>query len=133
MKLSSDNGTLDLAQSTLEQQKIEKAKAARKLLAARENRIIINPDELIDIETNYKINIALYARKTENVLGKRSYSRLNKKQKNDPCIRFSVSDDAQRYFLQKGGPEKDLYGLDLDGDGFACNWNPEPFKKIKVP
>ena len=70
MKLSSDNGTLDLAQSTLEQQKIEKAKAARKLLAARENRIIINPDELMDIETNYKVNIALYARKTENVLGK---------------------------------------------------------------
>jgi len=131
--LSSDNGTLDLAQSTFEQQKIDKEKAAKNLLEAREKRVVINPDDLVEVEIFPDVNIAIYARTTKNVFGKKSYLRLNKKEKGvNPCVRFNVADDAQRYFLQKGGPEKDLFGLDLDGDGFACDWNPEPFRKIKI-
>ena len=133
ISLSSDDGTLDLSQSTFEEQKIAKEEASQKLLEARGNRIVIKPDELKDIKIDPKVNIAIYARTTKNVLGKRAYTRLGKKVNGvNPCVRFSVKDDAQRYFLQKGGPEKDLFGLDIDGDGFACNWDPEPFKKINV-
>jgi hypothetical protein len=29
--------------------------------------------------------------------------------------------------LARGGPDKDPRGLDPDGDGFACGWDPAPF------
>ena len=35
---------------------------------------------------------------------------------------------AQEAFLKAGGPERDRYGLDPDGDGFACRWDPTPFR-----
>ncbi len=131
--LSSDNGRLDLAEFTFEQQQIEKKEAAGKLADARENRVVVNPDELQEIEIDLETNIAVYARTTENVRGKKSYNRLKRKKNGlDPCMRFIVKDDAQRYFLARGGPKKDLFGLDPDGDGFACDWDPEPFTKVTV-
>jgi hypothetical protein len=30
--------------------------------------------------------------------------------------------------LSNGGPERDRLGLDPDGDGFACYWDPTPFR-----
>jgi hypothetical protein len=30
--------------------------------------------------------------------------------------------------LANGGPERDKEGLDPDGDGFACGWDPRPFR-----
>ena len=38
------------------------------------------------------------------------------------------ADQAQSAFLDSGGPEKDRKGLDPDGDGFACGWDPTPFR-----
>ena len=35
---------------------------------------------------------------------------------------------AQIDFLAKGGPERDRLGVDPDGDGYACAWNPAPFR-----
>ena len=37
-------------------------------------------------------------------------------------------DQAQQDFLAKGGPERDRMGVDPDGDGFACAWDPRPFR-----
>ncbi len=28
-----------------------------------------------------------------------------------------------------GGPERDQFGIDPDGDGYACRWDPSPFRK----
>ena len=28
-----------------------------------------------------------------------------------------------------GGPERDQFGIDPDGDGYACSWDPSPFRK----
>jgi hypothetical protein len=40
------------------------------------------------------------------------------------------SDDlAQEAFLSEGGPERDRLGVDPDGDGFACRWDPTPFRR----
>ena len=30
-----------------------------------------------------------------------------------------------------GGPERDSEGLDPDGDGFACGWDPAPFRRSR--
>nr|WP_239113591.1 hypothetical protein [Shimia biformata] len=77
-------------------------------------------------------NVVAYALETQNPVGTRIYSRitLNAKsryQKN--CAKFPSADQAQMAFLSKGGPQIDRLGLDPDGDGFACAWNPAPFRK----
>jgi hypothetical protein len=131
--LSSDNGQLDLSQFSFEQQKMESDKAANSLIAVREKRIILDAEENKDFKIKSKINIAIYARKTNNIIGKRIHNRLKtKKEYFRKCSHFSTSDDAQRYFLSNGGPKKDYMGLDPDGDGFACKWDPIPFRKINI-
>jgi hypothetical protein len=47
------------------------------------------------------------------------------------CAKYASADLAQMEFLKKGGPEKDRLGLDPDGDGFACTWDPAPFREAK--
>ena len=42
------------------------------------------------------------------------------------CGRFRDADAAQRAFLAGGGPARDRYGIDPDGDGFACTGIPRP-------
>ena len=44
------------------------------------------------------------------------------------CADYRTPDEAQRDFLTRGGPERDSRGLDPDGDGFACGWDPAPFR-----
>lgn len=130
-RLASDNGQLDLSQSTLEQQNIEKAQAKRALMEAREKRIVILSDLEQDLSLNSEINVAVYARQTTNLIGERIFNRLKvKNKKTNPCLRFNSADDAQRFFLSKNGPIKDFWNLDQDGDGFACSWNPEQYRKI---
>jgi len=45
------------------------------------------------------------------------------------CSRYRSPDIAQAAFLNAGGPASDPQGLDPDGDGFVCGWNPEPFRR----
>ena len=45
------------------------------------------------------------------------------------CDKYPSSDMAQIAFLERGGPKRDTLGLDPDGDGFACYWDPAPFRK----
>jgi hypothetical protein len=44
------------------------------------------------------------------------------------CGRYPSPDRAQEAFLDAGGPDRDRLGLDPDGDGFACSWDPRPFR-----
>lgn len=77
-------------------------------------------------------NIVSYALNTSNVVGQHVYKRLiasaAREQRN--CARYASPDQAQADFLAKGGPEKDRLGIDPDGDGFACAWDPAPFRKV---
>ena len=131
--LASDNGQLDLSQSTPEQQNVEKAQAKAALIEARGKRIVISSESEENISQNSEINVAVYARQTTNIIGDRMFNRLKvKSKKTDPCLRFKSADDAQRFFLSKNGPIKDFWNLDQDGDGFACSWNPEQYRKILV-
>ena len=35
---------------------------------------------------------------------------------------------AQAAFIARGGPAVDPLGLDPDGDGFVCGWDPAPYR-----
>jgi len=77
-------------------------------------------------------NIVEYAINAPNVKGQEWYSRSllsgqGRFQRN--CAGYASPDEAQRDFLARGGPERDRRGIDPDGDGFACGWDPAPFKR----
>ncbi|MDO5606244.1 MAG: hypothetical protein Q4G25_13885 [Paracoccus sp. (in: a-proteobacteria)] len=44
------------------------------------------------------------------------------------CARFPNAAAAQLMFLSAGGPGADPYGMDPDGDGFVCGWDPAPYR-----
>ncbi|MCF6316992.1 MAG: hypothetical protein L3J30_12085 [Marinosulfonomonas sp.] len=48
------------------------------------------------------------------------------------CLKYPSPDLAQADFLKNGGPQRDRSGLDPDGDGFACSWDPQPFRNAKT-
>ncbi|WP_108815305.1 hypothetical protein [Loktanella sp. Alg231-35] len=95
--------------------------------AAREQ---VNPTAVPERPANTGPNIVEYALNAPNVKGQEWYSRSifsgqGRFQRN--CATYLTPDDAQRDFLARGGPERDRRGLDPDGDGFACGWDPAPF------
>ena len=96
--------------------------------AAREQ---IQPTALPTRPSNTGPNIVAYALNAPNKKGQEWYSRSllsgqGRFQRN--CAGYNTPDDAQRDFLARGGPERDPRGIDPDGDGFACGWDPEPFR-----
>ncbi|MEW2913689.1 hypothetical protein [Leisingera sp. JC11] len=76
-------------------------------------------------------NIVKYALSTSNPKGVRLYTRagINLKARSARnCAEFASPDQAQVAFLKSGGPERDRKALDPDGDGFACGWDPAPYR-----
>ena len=78
-------------------------------------------------------NIVEYALNAPNNKGQEWYSRSifatqARFQRN--CVKYTSPDAAQRDFLANGGPNRDRRGLDPDGDGFACGWDPAPFLSV---
>jgi len=77
-------------------------------------------------------NIVAYALNTKHPVGTQIYRRVGVNQEARfarNCAKYASPDKAQIEFLEKGGPERDRLGLDPDGDGFACAWNPAPFRR----
>lgn len=78
-------------------------------------------------------NIVEYALNAPNTKGQEWYSRSifsGKGRFERNCVKYASPDAAQRDFLANGGPERDRKGIDPDGDGFACGWDPAPFKRV---
>ena len=44
------------------------------------------------------------------------------------CSGYASSEIAQRAFIAAGGPILDPKGMDPDGDGFVCGWDPRPLR-----
>ncbi len=106
---------------------------AERLRAQREAYQVIQPTALPTRSGSEAPNIVEYAISTRNAVGQKIYRRNtifagDKYVKN--CARYASSDLAQEDFLRSGGPERDKQGLDPDGDGFACSWDPTPFRRI---
>ncbi|MEL7149972.1 MAG: hypothetical protein AAGK71_04525 [Pseudomonadota bacterium] len=79
-------------------------------------------------------NIVSFALSTNNAVGQSVYDRsgrFNEDRYRRACADFGSSDQAQAAFLAAGGPERDRRGLDPDGDGFACFWDPSPFRAAR--
>jgi hypothetical protein len=96
----------------------------------RAQYVVVQPGALPTRPGDTGPNIVEYALATTHAPGtqlhKRSSFRVS-----DPaatCAKYGSPDIAQEAFLAKGGPEKDRLGLDPDGDGFACSWDPRPFR-----
>ncbi|MCV2891549.1 hypothetical protein [Lentibacter sp. XHP0401] len=80
-------------------------------------------------------NIVEYALSTSRPRGQGVYRRvgLNLQAKyTRNCAKYPSPDLAQSEFLERGGPERDRLGLDPDGDGYACTWDPAPFRVAKT-
>lgn len=75
-------------------------------------------------------NIVEFAISTTHPVGTQMYKRSSLRLTNpdSACAKFPSPDLAQEAFLAAGGPNRDRRGLDPDGDGFACAWDPTPFR-----
>ncbi|KZY38518.1 hypothetical protein A3731_40145 [Roseovarius sp. HI0049] len=97
----------------------------------REQYQVIQPTALPSRSGNTGPNIVEYALATKHPVGSKVYNRigLNKQARYERnCAKYSSADRAQIDFLANGGPNRDRMGLDPDGDGYACGWNPAPFR-----
>ena len=77
-----------------------------------------------------------FALSVYNEKGQALYSRskfLANARYNRNCRKYATADQAQAAFLARGGPERDPMGIDPDGDGFACTWDPAPYRKALDP
>ncbi|WP_170573253.1 hypothetical protein [Ruegeria atlantica] len=97
----------------------------------RQTYEVVAPTAVPARGTNGQPNIVQYALNTSNPVGTQLYSRAGfnlqaKAQRN--CARFPSPDQAQIEFLANGGPQRDRKGLDPDGDGYACGWDPSLFR-----
>lgn len=76
-------------------------------------------------------SVVAYALETNHPVGQPIYTRndASTERSQRACARYASDDLAQAAFLAAGGPQSDSRGLDPDGDGYACGWNPEPFRR----
>jgi hypothetical protein len=76
-------------------------------------------------------NIVQYALATSHPRGTKMHSRagINLRARSARnCAGFSSPELAQVAFLEAGGPQRDRQALDPDGDGYACGWDPSPYR-----
>jgi len=102
------------------------------LKAQKEKFKVIEPTALPS-RTGKTTSVVEYALTTKNKVGEKLYSRLNplgKSLSKRACLNYRLPDDAQAAFLEAGGPKTDRKNLDPDGDGFACDWSPEVYRKL---
>ena len=73
-----------------------------------------------------------FALQTSHPVGQKVYRRsvFSASTAAKACAGFSSVELAQDAFLKAGGPQKDKLGVDPDGDGYACGWNPAKFRGL---
>ncbi len=129
--LKTSDGVLDLSQFSQEQQKVERERAAKRREELKAGRVILedNDKEKIKLQS---VNLAVFARGVSNKLGEKIYYRnFTSSDAGSGCKKFSDKNAAQIFFLKNGGPKNDFHNIDVDGDGFACKWDPEIYRKIE--
>lgn len=105
---------------------------AARIAANREQYEVIEPTAVPTRPGSAQPNIVSYALATSHPRGTRLYSRtgINMQQRAERvCAGYPSPDQAQIDFLDRGGPERDRLGVDPDGDGYACSWDPAPFRQ----
>jgi len=105
-----------------------------RLAAQRQQYKVIAPTALPPRPGSTGPNIVNFALSTTNRVGQSIYRRASlfaESRYNRNCGKYASPDLAQEAFLRAGGPQKDRMGLDPDGDGFACSWDPQPFRSAR--
>ena len=102
---------------------------AAKLAALKQDYQVVQPSDVVVPTQKGGVNLAAYAISQKHAIGTRVFRRFNVGLSN--CARYrNDPDGAQRAFLEAGGPERDRRRLDPDGDGFACDWNPDTYRRL---
>jgi hypothetical protein len=96
----------------------------------RAEYVVVQPKDLPQRPGDTGPNIVEFALATKHAPGVQMYKRsgIGIRDANSACAKYASSDQAQQDFLAKGGPDRDRMGVDPDGDGFACAWDPRPFR-----
>ena len=103
-----------------------------RIAANRAQYEVVQPEALPSRSEASQPNIVAYALRTRHPRGQQvhsrsGFSRAAKTVRN--CAAYPSPDQAQIDFLAGGGPERDRKALDPDGDGYACDWDPTPFRR----
>lgn len=96
----------------------------------RSEYVVVQPKDLPVRPGDTGPNIVEFALATKHAPGVQMYKRsgMSIRSADSSCAKYSSPDQAQQDFLAKGGPDRDRMGIDPDGDGFACSWDPRPFR-----
>jgi len=105
---------------------------AARIAANRSQYEVIQPTALPTRSGAGQPNVVQYALQTSHPRGTQVYRRVSlasaaRTQRN--CAQYPSADEAQIDFLAFGGPDRDRKALDPDGDGYACGWDPAPFRR----
>lgn len=94
---------------------------------------VVQPTAVPERPADSGPNIVAFALSTTHAPGTPVYRRSGLRVGNsaNACARYGSPDRAQEAFLEAGGPERDRLNLDPDGDGFACAWDPRPFRTAR--
>lgn len=122
--IANNPNSITLSDYTQDQQKIDRERYAAEIDAIAAQREEITSVTVPEVGT---VNPAKYARSSTNAVGVGIFTRNGKR---GNCRRYSSSYEAQRAFLRAGGPTNDTLGLDPDGDGFACKFDPTSYRSF---
>ncbi|MDP3195078.1 hypothetical protein [Tabrizicola sp.] len=103
---------------------------AERIARNRAEYVVVQPKDLPSRPGDTGPNIVEFALATKHAPGVQMFKRsgIGIRDVNSACAKYASPDQAQQDFLAKGGPERDRMGVDPDGDGFACAWDPRPFR-----
>jgi hypothetical protein len=106
---------------------------AERIARNRAEYVVVQPTELPQRPSEAGANIVEFALATNHAPGVQLYKRggISVRSQDSACAKYASPDQAQQDFLERGGPERDRIGVDPDGDGFACSWDPRPFRTAK--
>lgn len=114
------------------------AVASRETIESDAERIARNKAEYVEVQPtelpqrpgDTGANIVEFALATNHAPGVQIYKRggIGLRDQDSACAKYASPDQAQAEFLERGGPDRDRLGVDPDGDGFACSWDPRPFR-----
>jgi hypothetical protein len=71
-----------------------------------------------------------FAVATSHPIGQKVYRRspFSSDKSARACAKYTSGEAAQDAFMKSGGPKRDKLGLDPDGDGYACRWDPSVYR-----
>lgn len=105
---------------------------AERIQRNRDQYVQIQPSALPERPADTGPNIVAFALSTTHNVGTQTYRRSGFGGNPErACGKFASADLAQEAFLERGGPQRDRLGVDPDGDGFACSWDPRPFRAVQ--